>query len=620
MLGAHSKLTSKLILALLTTATPASAQLIGPISNPIPTPITKSGLRVGIEDWAQFPNTRNTIGGKPDRINTDTRINFMRQAPDGRYFVNDLRGQFYVLDQNQQPQMYVDLDEEGASLFPRMNFDTGLAAGFTAFEFHPEFATNGIFYTAHSERVDGGSPAATFVAPDATETGASVKFHEVITEWTATNPSASAFAGTRREVARFGMTANNFFHPLGDMSFNPHALPSDDDYGLLYMSGGDWGFINGASPDQVGVDGKPAQLQRLDTLAGTAIRIDPRSPTVTGGPAGHGDYTIPTGNPFFEDANSDSVDDDPSTFGEIWAYGFRNGHRMTWTDDGRLLVSQVGQAHLETTFFLEPGANYGWPRREGSFVNGANAFYSQPGDLDHGANGVSDNVFHLPAAIADGSFDDGLEYPVLQFDHGEGFANSGGFVYTGTEIPALTGKFVFGEIVNGRVFYSDYDAMLAAVDGIPTTTADIHELQLVYQGVPVDLATLVPGRVDLRLATDDAGDLYLMTKGDGAIRRLFSVGPPGDFNGDGLVTLEDYVRLTENMHKNHSGMTAGQIAALGDLNGDLLVNYADFVQFQQLYPGPLSPLPAQPAPEPSSAALVALGLIALAARKRSSDR
>lgn len=510
-----------------------SAQLVGPVGNPIPESIVKSGLTVEISDYAQLPDTTNSIGSKPDRINTTTRINFLRESPDGRHFVNDLRGQLYVLGENQQPQVYVDLDQEGQSIFPNMNFDKGLGAGFTTFAFHPEFETNGLFYTVHSEKPNGQSPSPTFTVPDHTETGASIKYHQIITEWDAANPANNSFSGTRREIARYGLTANNYFHVSGDMSFNPHSNPGDVDYGLMYISGGDWGFINGTSPDQVGVDGRPTQLQRLDTLAGTMMRIDPRSPSVTGGPSGHGDYTIPTDNPYFEDGNSDNVDDNPNTFGEIWAHGFRNGHRMAWAPGGKVLVSNIGQAHLESTYFVEPGDNFGWPRREGNFINGVNEFYTIPGDLDHGANGDSSDVFQLPTTIANGSVDDGFSYPVVQFDHSEGFAHAGGFVYNGTGVPQLRGKFIFGEIVNGRVFYADYADLVAADDGVPETEAEVFELQLTQNDVEVELGDLVPGRVDLRFAMDAEGELYLLTKGDGAIRKL--VAP------DNLVLLVDEI-------------------------------------------------------------------------------
>ncbi len=587
-------------------ASVAQGQLVGPITNPIPDPIVKTGLSATIQDWARLPNTQDTLGGKPDRINTDTRINFLRQSPDGRYFVNDLRGQLYVLGENNLPSLYVDLDIEGNSFYPDMNFDTGLASGFTTYQFHPEFETNGQFYTIHSERVSASSPAPTWVVPDAAETGNSVKFHSVITEWTASDPASSTWSGTRREMARYGFTAERLFHPFGDITFNPHANPGDADYGMMYISGGDWGFVNGTSPDQIGVTGRPEQLQRLDTLASTLIRIDPRSPSVSGGQAGHGDYTLPTDNPYFEDANNDNLDDDPNTFGEIYAYGFRNGHRMDWTADGKLLVSVIGQAQLEPTYIVEQGANYGWPRREGTYINGVNGFYDSPGDPDFGADGDSEHVYLLPGDIADGTIDDGLSYPVLQFDHSEAIAHAGGIVYSGSLIPQLQGKFIFGGVVNGRVFYSDYADMLAADDGIPETTADVYELQLVQGGQDVDMNNLVSGRVDLRIAEDADGELYLMSKGDGFIRKIVPDIVLGDFNGSGSPDLDDYFTLVRNLHRDTAGLLEYQTHQLGDINGDLAINHQDFVQFRAAYPGLLEDLAGLQVPEPSAFCLVAL--------------
>ncbi len=590
-------------------------QLVGPISNPIPSPIVKTGLSVTIQDWARLPNTLGAIGGKPDRINTETRINFLRQAPDGRFFVNDLRGQLYVLGEGNIPSLYVDLDQEGNSLYPNMNFDTGLASGFTTYEFHPEFEANGIFYTLHSERVSGSSATPTWVVPDAAETGNSVKFHSVITEWTASDPANNTWDGTRREMARFGFTAERLFHPFGDITFNPNAVPGDDDYGMMYISGGDWGFVSGSSPDQIGVTGRPGQLQRLDTLASTLIRIDPRSPSVTNGQAGHGDYTVPSDNPFFEDANNDGFDDDPNTFGEIFAYGFRNAHRMDWTSDGNLLVSSIGQAQLETTFFVEEGANYGWPRREGNYINGVNEFFSNPGDPDFGADGDSEHIFELPADIANGTINDGISYPVLQFDHSEGIAHAGGIVYEGTLIPQLQGKFILGSVVNGRVFYADYADMLAANDGAPETTADVFELQLIQGGQEIDLNSIVPGRVDLRIAEDADGELYLLTKGDGVIRKLVPDILPGDFNRNGALDLDDFLTLVQNLRYDTTGLSEFQTFEMGDINGDLAINYKDFLLFRDAYPTLLDELAALRVPEPSTACLMVV--LALFAASRS---
>ena len=126
--------------------------------------------------------------------------------------------------------------------------------------------------------------------------------------------------------------------------------------------------------------------------------------------------------------------------------------------------------------------------------------------------------------VQGGSTDDGDEftYPVAQYDHDEGNAVSGGFVYRGSRIPELRNKFVFSELVRGRVLYIETENLTA---GHP---AEIEELRLSFAGRERDLLdvagypnTYAPGdRVDLRLAMDSNGELYLLTKGDGWVRKL----------------------------------------------------------------------------------------------------
>ena len=65
-------------------------------------------------------------------------------------------------------------------------------------------------------------------------------------------------------------------------------------------------------------------------MIGAILRFDPRSPTASKGTKGLGDYTIPAVNRF-------AADNDAKTLGEIYAYGFRNAHRLSWdATDGPL--------------------------------------------------------------------------------------------------------------------------------------------------------------------------------------------------------------------------------------------------------------------------------------------
>ena len=193
----------------------AAAQSPVPITtNPLAAPIEKRGLAVEIRDLARLPDTRGMRPANQDVTPAGrARINYVRDLPDGRRFVNDSRGLLYVLDRNNQPNLYVDV----AAVFPNGAY-TALAGGFTGFAFHPEFAKNGLLYTVHVERAMGDI-AAHFIPPGFTT--ADVTHHNVITEWRATNPAGNTFEGSRRELLRVAHVVNGPTHPFGHLEFNP---------------------------------------------------------------------------------------------------------------------------------------------------------------------------------------------------------------------------------------------------------------------------------------------------------------------------------------------------------------------------------------------------------------
>ena len=215
------------------------AQSGSPItSNPIPAPITKHGLTVEVRDLVRLPDTRGLHPADDVMPAGWARVSFVRDLPDGRRFANDSRGLLYLLDKNNQPSVYANV----AAAFPLAVYNR-LESGFIGFTFHPEFAKNGLFYTVHAERGPGNPKTPNFIPPGYTL--ADVTYHNIITEWHATNPAANTFAGTRRELLREAHVVMNLTHPMGAVEFNPTAKPGDADYGLLYTSGSDHGFSNG---------------------------------------------------------------------------------------------------------------------------------------------------------------------------------------------------------------------------------------------------------------------------------------------------------------------------------------------------------------------------------------
>jgi glucose/arabinose dehydrogenase len=141
------------------------------------------------------------------------------------------------------------------------------------------------------------------------------------------------------------------------------------------------------------------------------------------------------------------------------------------------------------------GADYGWPYREGTFL------------YDPDAN--TEIVYPLPPE------DEGYMYPVVQYDHDEGNAVSGGFVYAGSRIPDLKGKYIFGDIPRGTIFISDEKEMIRGQQ------APVAKVGVELNGELGDMGTISQNeRVDLRFGMDSAGELYIFTKCDGKVYRV----------------------------------------------------------------------------------------------------
>jgi hypothetical protein len=111
--------------------------------------------------------------------------------------------------------------------------------------------------------------------------------------------------------------------------------------------------------------------------------------------------------------------------------------------------------------------------------------------------------------------DAGFTYPVVQYDHDEGTAGSGGFAYAGSMIPELKGKYVFGDISRGTLFYTEVSEMNEGQQ------ATIYKLNVSLDGQSSDMEEITKIKpVDLRLGIDHAGEIFLLTKGNGKVYKV----------------------------------------------------------------------------------------------------
>lgn len=192
-------------------------------------------------------------------------------------------------------------------------------------------------------------------------------------------------------------------HNGGNIAFGPD--------GFLYIGFGD----GGRAGDPWGSIGNG---QNLMTTLGKMLRID------VDGTTGTIPYRIPVANPY---AGNPLCNVGPGTQAcpEIYAYGFRNPWRWSFDrDSGALWLADVGQSTLDEVNRVVLGGNYGWRCKEGTNSYNANC----------GPNSASS----LP--------------PVAQYGRSAGRSITGGFVYRGTSIPALAGRYVFGDFVTGRIW------------------------------------------------------------------------------------------------------------------------------------------------------------------------
>jgi glucose/arabinose dehydrogenase len=126
-------------------------------------------------------------------------------------------------------------------------------------------------------------------------------------------------------------------------------------------------------------------------------------------------YGIPKDNPFLTQKGFAP---------EVWAWGLRNPWRYTFDPRGRLIVADVGQNKWEEVSVVEAGKNHGWRVKDASHCY-------RP---DHGCSSK------------------GFTDPWLEYGRADGGSITGGYVYTGSQIPPLKGKYIFGDFVSGRLW------------------------------------------------------------------------------------------------------------------------------------------------------------------------
>ena len=299
------------------------------------------------------------------------RMVYLTHAGDGtdRLFVLLQPGRIMLFPNDQSVQsatVFLDIRERVS--------DRGEEEGLLGIAFDPDYATSGHLYLYYTASAPRRSVVSRFsVRPD--------------------DPN-HADPASERIILQVPQPFPN--HNGGMLAFGPD--------GFLYIGLGD-----GGSAGDPGGNG-----QNLDTLLGSILRIDPRSPG-----DGRG-YSIPPDNPF---VGRESFRE------EIWAYGLRNPWRFSFdAETEQLWAGDVGQNRYEEVDIIRPGRNYGWNVMEG---------------------------LHCFAPACDQT---GLELPVIEYPlTGGNCAVTGGYVYRGSRLPSLYDAYVYGDFCSGRIWALRHD-------------------------------------------------------------------------------------------------------------------------------------------------------------------
>lgn len=237
------------------------------------------------------------------------------------------------------------------------------------------------------------------------------------------------------EILRFDQPYGN--HNGGNILFGPD--------GYLYIGTGDGGSA-----------GDPGNYaQDPSSLLGKMLRIDVDTP------ANGNNYSSPADNPYVGIAGRD----------EIFALGLRNPWR--WSFDrvtGDLIAGDVGQDAWEEIDVITRGGNYGWRCYEGN------------------------HAYDTAGCRAQGSY----QAPVHEYDRGDGFSVTGGYVYRGGAIPGLIGTYIYTDYGPGWIWgLSD-----------PTGTNPVNTELLSYNAFVSSFAE------------DSDGELYLLNFSNGRVYRI----------------------------------------------------------------------------------------------------
>lgn len=386
-------------------------------------------------------------------ISFDSPLTFNELPTGNKIIVGQRDGQIFWFDKTPSvstKNSLLDLSEKVGLVWD---------GGFLGLTLHPEFGTTGknyfyVYYTTEDANSNDFPNSYTTQSCDSEEYWGNF----LILARYEINPSTMNVQESSEQVLlklrMYGTT-----HRGGGLLFG--------DDGFLYLTTGDQTAFKKAQDITNNLDGG---VLRLDVDRDSAKS----HPPVRTMPADHGfsdeitgsGYFIPNDNPFLSPTGQ--------IFEEYYSMGHRNPHRMTKDRaTGELYVGEIGGGRHEEINIIKKGKNYGWPLYEGLYYS-TYCVQNLYNDMPH-------------------------EEPLATFARANANAIIGGYVYRGTEVPELQGKYICADYgIGEEIFVVDVDSGLYEQYGNFSSTNVIS------------------------FGEDKQGELYILKQGESSLYKVTS--------------------------------------------------------------------------------------------------
>ncbi len=342
-------------------------------------------------------------------ITFDSPLTFNEIPSGGKIIIGQRDGKIYWFDKDpevKEKHLILDLSNKVGVVWD---------GGFLGMALHPRFGQAGFnhFYVFYSTKDANGNDFPDYPGQQSCTESGDFGNYLILSRYSMDPLSLEVFEDSEFLMLQLKMWGTG--HRGGGLLFG--------DDGFLYLTTGDQGRFVHAQDIVNNLDGGVLRLDvDLDaTKSHPPLRTMPEDAGFSDEITGQG-YWIPNDNPF--------LSPEGSNFEEYWTLGHRSPHRMTKDRvTGKLYIGEVGGGVHEEINVVEGGKNYGWPVFEATAFNTEGCMTELYNEMPHAP-------------------------PLAQFDRADANSLTGGFVYRGSEVPELYGKYICADYGVGEEIWT----------------------------------------------------------------------------------------------------------------------------------------------------------------------